>query len=164
MGQPFRIGMGYDVHRLQVGRRCVLGGVEIPSDVGPEGHSDADVVLHAICDALLGALAAGDIGQHFPNHDARYAGVDSANLLHEVTLKVKQAGYQIVNVDCVVVAEKPKLSPYIEAMKERIASILQIGAQQVSVKASTQEGLGFIGAGLGIAAYAVTLLCKIMQP
>lgn len=153
-----RIGMGYDIHKLVAGRSCILGGVTIPSPVGPEGHSDADVILHALMDAMLGALALGDIGQHFPNTDPKYKGADSMTLLAHVMTTVKDRGYRVGNCDIMVISEVPKIAPHVLAMREAIASALSIGISSVSVKATTNEGLGAIGREEGIAAQAVCLL------
>lgn len=153
-----RIGMGYDIHKLVAGRPCILGGVTIPSLVGPDGHSDADVILHALMDAMLGALALGDIGQHFPNTDPKYKGADSMTLLAHVVKTIKDLGYQVRNCDIMVIAEVPKLAPHIPAMREAIAKVLSVGTSSVSVKATTNEGLGAIGRKEGIAAQAVCLL------
>ncbi len=153
-----RIGHGYDVHRLVPDRRCVIGGVEIPSELGLLGHSDADVLLHAIADALLGASALGDIGQHFPDTDPRYQGADSLELLRHVVSLLRERGYSVVNVDSTVIAQVPKLAPYIPAMREKIACALGVTIDCVSVKATTEEGLGFSGAKEGIAAHAVCLI------
>lgn len=154
----FRIGHGYDVHRLVQGRKLILGGVEIPHTLGLLGHSDADVLLHAIADALLGAAAMGDIGCLFPDSDPQYAGADSRVLLRQVAQRVRESGYSIANVDATVLAQKPKLRPYIDAMRAQIAEALDIPASCVSVKATTEEGLGFSGAEEGIAAHAVCLI------
>ncbi|MDD6061156.1 MAG: 2-C-methyl-D-erythritol 2,4-cyclodiphosphate synthase [Oscillospiraceae bacterium] len=154
----FRIGHGYDVHRLVQGRKLILGGVEIPHTLGLLGHSDADVLLHAIADALLGAAAMGDIGCLFPDSDPQYAGADSRVLLRQVAQRVRESGYSIANVDATVLAQKPKLRPYIDAMRAQIADALDIPASCVSVKATTEEGLGFSGAEEGIAAHAVCLI------
>lgn len=154
----FRIGHGYDVHRLVQGRKLILGGVEIPHTLGLLGHSDADVLLHAIADALLGAAAMGDIGCLFPDSDPQYAGADSRELLRQVAQRVRESGYSIANVDATVLAQKPKLRPYIDAMRAQIADALDIPASCVSVKATTEEGLGFSGAEEGIAAHAVCLI------
>ncbi len=156
-----RIGHGFDVHALVEGRRCVIGGVEIPHDKGLEGHSDADVLLHAVCDALLGAAALGDIGKHFPNTDVRYQGIDSRQLLRHVAGLLKQQGYVVVNVDATVIAEAPKLAPHITLMCSHIATDLYIAGDCVNVKATTSERLGFTGRGEGIAAEAVCLIEKI---
>ena len=155
MSGSFRVGYGYDVHRLKEGRRLVLGGVEIPFERGLEGHSDADVLLHAITDALLGAVALGDIGSHFPDTDEAYRGADSAVLLRKAAELVKDQGYGISNVDATVIAERPKLSPYIDKMRARIAGVLGVDVGQVSVKATTSERLGFAGEERGMAAHAV---------
>ncbi len=155
-----RVGYGYDVHRLTEGRRCIIGGVDIPFEKGLLGHSDADVLLHAITDALLGAAALGDIGSHFPDTDPKYAGADSLLLLKEAARLVRQAGWQIGNVDSTVVAQRPKLAPHIRQMRENIALALKISPEQISVKGKTEEGLGFTGTGAGIAAHAVCLLEK----
>ena len=156
-----RIGHGFDVHALVEGRRCVIGGVEIPHDKGLEGHSDADVLLHAVCDALLGAAALGDIGKHFPNTDVRYQGIDSRQLLRHVAGLLKQQGYVVVNVDATVIAEAPKLAPHITLMCSHIATDLYIAGDCVNVKATTSERLGFTGRSEGIAAEAVCLIEKI---
>lgn len=155
-----RVGYGYDVHRLTEGRRCIIGGVDIPFEKGLLGHSDADVLLHAITDALLGAAVLGDIGSHFPDTDPNYAGADSLLLLKEAARLVRQAGWQIGNVDSTVVAQRPKLAPHIRQMRENIALALEISPEQISVKGKTEEGLGFTGTGEGIAAHAVCLLEK----
>ena len=156
----FRIGQGYDVHRLVEGRRLVLGGVEIPWEKGLLGHSDADVLLHALMDALLGAAALGDIGAIFPDNDPRYEGADSLQLLCQVREILGEKGWQIVNVDATVIAQHPKLAPYIPAMREKIAAALNTDIHCVSVKATTEERLGFTGRGEGISAQAVALLCR----
>ena len=153
-----RIGHGYDVHRLVEGRKLILGGVDIPYEKGLLGHSDADVLLHALMDALLGAAALGDIGQHFPDRDPRYEGADSLVLTREDSAMIHAQGYRIGNVDCTVLAQRPKLAPHIPQMRQNIASALGIALERVSVKATTEEGLGFTGEGLGIAAHAVALL------
>ncbi len=153
-----RIGCGYDVHRLIEGRRLILGGVEIPYERGLLGHSDADVLLHAISDALLGAAALGDIGKHFPDSDPAYEGADSLELLRRIAGLLTEKGYEIVNVDATVLLERPKLRPYIDRMRERISAALEIPVSGVSVKASTEEGLGFTGREEGIAAQAVALI------
>ena len=155
-----RIGHGYDVHRLVTGRKLILGGLQVPYELGLDGHSDADVLLHAVMDALLGAAALGDIGQHFPDSDPAYAGVSSMVLLKSVGGILKNSGYAVVNIDATVLAQKPKLAPYIEEMRRRIAETLGIGFERVSVKATTEEGLGFTGEGKGIAAHAVALIEK----
>jgi len=156
-----RIGQGFDVHALVAGRRCIIGGVDIPHDQGLDGHSDADVLLHAICDALLGAAALGDIGKHFPNTDARYKGIDSRELLRHVAALLRSKGYVPANIDATVIAEAPKLAPHIAIMCANIASDCGIGLDAVNVKATTSERLGFTGRGEGIAAEAV---CLIQRP
>lgn len=153
-----RIGHGYDVHRLVTGRKLILGGVEIPHTTGLLGHSDADVLTHALMDALLGAAAMGDIGHLFPDSDVQYAGADSLQLLRAVMERLRAAGYAVGNVDCTVLAQAPKLAPYILQMRKNLAEILGCGLDAVSVKATTEEGLGFTGAKEGIAAHAVVLL------
>ena len=153
-----RIGHGYDVHRLVEGRKLILGGVEIPFEKRLLGHSDADVLLHALMDALLGAAALGDIGLHFPDSDPAYAGADSLQLLRRVAALLAQRGYRVVNLDCTVLAQRPKLRPYIPGMIKNIAGALSLPEDCVSVKATTEEGLGFTGEGLGIAAHAVELI------
>ncbi|MFI3174874.1 MAG: 2-C-methyl-D-erythritol 2,4-cyclodiphosphate synthase [Bacillota bacterium] len=155
-----RIGTGYDVHRLVEGRACILGGVKIPYEKGLLGHSDADVLVHSIMDALLGALALGDIGKHFPDTDPKYKGCDSIELLRAVNGLILEKNYGILNIDATVIAERPKLSPYITEMRQTIADALAISISQVSVKATTEEGLGFTGAGEGIAVQSVCLLMK----
>lgn len=156
-----RIGHGYDVHKLVEGRKCIIGGVDIPSPVGLLGHSDADVLLHAISDAILGAAAMGDIGKLFPDTDDKWKGADSLKLLEEVVRQVRQKGYEIVNVDSTILAQTPKMAPYIIEMRENIAKACGISADDVSVKATTEEGLGFTGAREGIAAHSVCLIEKI---
>ena len=156
-----RIGHGYDVHRLTEGRRLILGGVEVPYEKGLLGHSDADVLAHAVMDALLGAAALGDIGKLFPDTDAAYAGISSILLLERVAERLREAGYAVVNLDATVLAQAPKLAPYRERMRENLARALSLDTSRVSVKATTEEGLGFTGEGLGIAAHAVALLEKI---
>lgn len=153
-----RVGLGYDIHRLVLGRPCILGGVTIPSDVGPEGHSDADVVLHALMDAMLGALALGDIGQHFPNTDPKYKDANSMTLLGHIVKIVKERGYRVANCDIMVITEVPKMAPHIPEMRDVIAKALSVGTSGVSIKATTNEGLGSIGRREGIAAQAVCLL------
>lgn len=153
-----RIGSGYDVHKLVEGRKLVLGGMEIPFEKGLLGHSDADVLLHAIMDALLGAAALGDIGKHFPDSSQKYKDADSLKLLSEVLYLISEKGYCIMNLDATIIAQRPKLAPYIPGMRENIANVLGIEMDQVNVKATTEEGLGFTGAGEGIAATAVCLL------
>lgn len=155
-----RIGQGYDVHRLVAERPLILGGIEIPYEKGLLGHSDADVLLHAISDALLGAAALGDIGAHFPDSDPAYRGADSAELLRAVGDLIRAAGYEIGNIDSTVVCQAPKLAPHIASMRERIAEVLALPVGDVSVKASTEEHMGFTGRGEGIAAHAVCLLTE----
>lgn len=157
-----RLGHGYDVHRLVDGRRLILGGVDIPFEKGLLGHSDADVLAHALMDALLGAAALGDIGKLFPDNDPKYSGADSLGLLKEVCFLLRSRGYEISNVDCTVIAQRPKLSPYIHQMREQLARAMEIELDCVSVKATTEEGLGFSGEGLGIAAHAVALITKTL--
>ena len=156
-----RIGTGYDVHRLTEGRKLILGGVEIPFEKGLLGHSDADVLIHAVMDALLGAAALGDIGQHFPDKDAAYKDIDSRVLLRKVRELLAEKLYVVSNIDATIIAQRPKLATYLTAMRENIAADLGIEVGQVSVKATTEEGLGFTGAGVGIAAQAV---CLITEP
>ena len=156
-----RVGHGYDVHRLVEGRALILGGVTVPFDLGLLGHSDADVLTHAVMDALLGAAALGDIGKLFPDTDAAYAGISSILLLERVAERLREAGYAVVNLDATVLAQAPKLAPYRERMRENLARALSLDTSRVSVKATTEEGLGFTGEGLGIAAHAVALLEKI---
>ncbi len=153
-----RIGHGYDVHCLTAGRKLILGGVEIPWEMGLLGHSDADVLTHALMDALLGAAALGDIGKLFPDSDPRYEGADSVELLKVVKEHITEAGYCIANADCTVIAQRPKLAPHIPEMREKLAAAMGILPSQVSVKATTEEGLGFTGERLGMAAHAVVLL------
>ncbi len=158
--KQFRIGHGFDVHQLVTGRRCVIGGVEIAYDRGLLGHSDADVLLHAICDALLGAAALGDIGRHFPDSDSRYQGIDSRNLLRQVVALLAEKGWVIGNIDATIIAEAPRMAPYIAAMVANIAADTGLNADCVNVKATTTEKLGFTGRGEGIAAEAVCLIVK----
>ena len=153
-----RIGHGYDVHRLKTGRALILGGVTIPYDLGLDGHSDADVLTHAIMDALLGAAAAGDIGKLFPDNDEAFRGISSLELLRRVKLNLAEKNYKIVNVDATIIAQAPKLSPYRETMRENLAKVMEVDVEQVSVKATTEEHLGFTGKGEGIAAHAVCLI------
>lgn len=153
-----RIGQGFDIHALVVGRKLVIGGVTIPYERGLAGHSDADVLLHAICDALIGAAALGDIGQHFPDTDPRYAGIDSRKLLRDVGALLRARGYRVVNIDSTVIAQAPKLAPFISAMRENIAADLGMTVVDVNVKAKTAEKLGALGRGEGIAAEAVALI------
>ena len=153
-----RIGHGYDVHRLKTGRALILGGVNIPYDLGLDGHSDADVLTHAIMDALLGAAAAGDIGKLFPDNDETFRGISSLELLRRVKLHLAEKNYKIVNVDATIIAQAPKLSPYREEMRENLARVMEVDIDQVSVKATTEEHLGFTGKGEGIAAHAICLI------
>jgi 2-C-methyl-D-erythritol 2,4-cyclodiphosphate synthase len=153
-----RIGQGYDIHVLAEGRKLIIGGVTIPYERGLLGHSDADVLLHAICDALIGAAALGDIGQHFPDTDARFAGIDSRKLLREVAQLLRGHGYCVVNVDSTVIAQAPKLAPYIAAMRSNIAADLEVPVADISVKAKTAEKLGALGRSEGIAAEAAVLI------
>ena len=153
-----RIGHGYDVHKLVEGRKCIIGGVDIPSDVGLLGHSDADVLLHAISDALLGAAALGDIGKHYPPSDDAFKDADSRVLLRKVGELIKNNGYEVGNVDATIIAQKPKMAPYIDEMRKNIAQDLGVDISFVSVKATTEEGLGFTGEGLGISAHAVCII------
>ena len=158
-----RIGSGYDVHRLVENRKLILGGVQVPYEKGLLGHSDADVLLHAVMDALLGAAALGDIGKHFPDTDPAYEGADSKRLLREVGELIKDHAYFIENIDATIIAQRPKLAPYIPSMRQNIAEALGLQPGQVNVKATTEEGLGFTGEGLGIAASAVCLLSEIQN-
>lgn len=153
-----RIGHGYDVHRLVEDRKLIIGGVEIPYEKGLLGHSDADVLTHAVMDALLGAAALGDIGKHFPDTDERFKGADSIELMKHVALLLDEKGYRTENIDCTIIAQRPKLAPYIPLMKERLAQAAGIEADRVNVKATTEEKLGFTGEGLGIACHAVALI------
>lgn len=158
MNAAVRVGQGFDTHRFGEGDHVMLGGVRVPHDHGVVAHSDGDVVLHALADALLGAAALGDIGHFFPDDDERWAGADSAGLLAQVVREVAKAGWKPLNVDCTVVAERPRVAPHIPAMRERIAALLGIGPDAVSVKATTVERMGFIGRGEGLAAFAMALL------
>ncbi len=160
MSNPYRIGFGYDVHKFATGRKLVLGGIAIPYEKGLAGHSDADVLLHAISDAMLGALALGDIGKHFPDNDERYKNIDSKILLEKVNNLIRQKDYKVGNIDSTVVAEKPKLQPYINDMRKTISRILNIQTENVSVKATTSEKMGFAGREEGIIAQAVVLLIE----
>lgn len=155
-----RIGMGYDVHKLTENRKLILGGVEIPFEKGLLGHSDADVVVHAIMDALLGAAALGDIGKHFPDTDPRYSGISSIALLKHVGSLLEENGYEIGNIDATIVCQRPKLAPYREEMVANVADALNINVNQIGIKATTEEGLGFTGQGLGISSQAIALLIK----
>lgn len=153
-----RIGLGFDAHAFAEGRKLVLGGVEVPHGRGLSGHSDADALVHAIMDAMLGACGERDIGVHFPDSDPAYEGISSLVLLEEVAGIVKEKGYRVVNADCVIIAQEPRLSPYLEGMRDRIAKTIRIESHRVAVKATTTEGMGFTGRGEGIAAMAVVLL------
>lgn len=155
-----RIGTGFDVHALVTGRKLILGGVAIPYDKGLLGHSDADVLLHAIADALLGAAGLGDIGQHFPDNDPRYRDANSQDLLHTVYAKIAATGYKVANIDATLIAQAPRVAPYIPQMVKNIAAALQCATNQINVKATTSEHLGFIGRGEGIAAQAVVLIAS----
>lgn len=156
-----RVGMGYDVHKLAEGRRLIIGGVDIPHEKGLLGHSDADVLLHAIMDAMLGAAALGDIGKHFPDTEEAYRGADSRQLLREVKRLINAEGYQVGNLDATIVAQAPKMRPFIEQMEENIAEDLQIEKNRINVKATTEEGLGFTGSKEGISSFAVCMLVEI---
>jgi 2-C-methyl-D-erythritol 2,4-cyclodiphosphate synthase len=156
-----RVGQGFDVHALVVGRPCIIGGVNIPHERGLLGHSDADVLLHAICDAMLGALALGDIGKHFPDTDPRYKGIDSRALLRHVRALIAEKGWRVVNIDATLIAESPRMAPYIVTMRSNVAADVGLEIDAVSVKATTTEKLGFAGRGEGIAANAVCLLADL---
>ena len=158
-----RIGMGYDVHKLVEGRKLILGGVEIPNEKGLLGHSDADVLLHAIMDALLGAAALGDIGKHFPDTDPAYKGISSIRLLEHVADLLEEHQFLIENIDATIIAQRPKIRPYIDTMRENIAKALKIESDQINVKATTEEGLGFTGSGEGISSQAICMLEKVMN-
>ena len=153
-----RVGIGYDVHKFVEDRDLIIGGVKIPYEKGLLGHSDADVLLHAISDAILGAAALGDIGLHFPDTDERFKGADSLKLLNETGKLIKAEGYSVVNIDATIIAQAPKMRPHIDSMRKNIADALEIDINQVNVKASTEEGLGFTGAGLGIASNAIAMI------
>lgn len=155
-----RVGFGFDVHRLSEGRPCILGGIEIPHHKGPLGHSDADVLIHAICDALLGAANLNDIGFHFPDTAAEFKSIDSKELLLKVVGMIRDRGYSIGNIDTTLVLEQPKIAPHIEKMRETLASVMQLDGDDISIKATTNEKLGFIGRGEGVTAYAVALISK----
>ena len=164
MNSPIiRVGNGYDVHRLVAGRKLILGGVDIPHSKGLDGYSDADVLLHALCDALLGAVGAGDIGSHFPDTDPKWKGISSLVLIEQVTTNCRNKGFEIVNVDTIIVAQKPKLAPFLPEMKKNIAQAIAIDIGQVNIKATTTEKLGFTGKEEGVAAYAVALLSKTVN-
>ncbi len=157
----FRIGQGFDVHQLTEGRPLIIGGITIPYEMGLLGHSDADVLLHTVSDACLGAIGEGDIGKHFPDTDPNFKDADSAKLMEHVWQLVKNKGYELVNADCTIIAQKPKMAPYIEQMRVRIAELLEATPEQINVKATTTEKLGFTGRGEGIASQAVVLLKKV---
>ncbi|MDQ0201833.1 2-C-methyl-D-erythritol 2,4-cyclodiphosphate synthase [Neobacillus ginsengisoli] len=157
----FRIGQGFDVHQLTEGRPLIIGGVTIPYEKGLLGHSDADVLLHTVADACLGAIGEGDIGKHFPDTDPNFKDADSSKLMEHVWMLVKEKGYELVNADCTIIAQRPKMAPYIGQMKERIAELLEASPEQINVKATTTEQLGFTGRGEGIASQAVVLLKKV---
>jgi 2-C-methyl-D-erythritol 2,4-cyclodiphosphate synthase len=163
VGILYRIGNGYDVHRLVEGRKLILGGIEIPFEKGLLGHSDADVLIHAIMDGLLGALALGDIGQHFPDTDERYKGISSIKLLNHVKNLIDNEGFEIVNIDSQIVMQQPKLKPYILEMRENLAKELELPLNRVSVKATTEEKLGFTGEEVGVKSYAVVLLKELVM-
>ncbi len=164
MNSPIiRIGNGYDVHRLVEGRKLILGGVDVPHSTGLDGHSDADVLLHALCDALLGAVGAGDIGAHFPDTDSKWKGVSSLILLEQVTALCRDRGFEVSNIDTIIVAQKPKLASFLPDMKKNIAQAMGIDMGQINIKATTTEKLGFAGKEEGIAAHAVALLSKTVN-
>ena len=156
-----RIGLGYDVHKLVDGRKLIIGGVDIPHEKGLLGHSDADVLVHAVMDSILGALALGDIGKHFPDTDEKYKGADSIKLLEFVHNLIDEKGYAIANIDCTIIAQSPKMAPHIISMRENIAKALNTSIDNINVKATTEEGLGFTGAKEGIAAQSICLLVKV---
>jgi len=156
----FRIGFGYDVHQLVEGRKLIIGGVEIPFEKGFLGHSDADVLLHAICDSIIGALALGDIGKFFPDTDQSFKNIDSSILLERTFLLAKERGYRVNNLDCVILLQKPKIAPFVNQMKSKIANILETSSENISIKATTNEKMGFVGREEGAAAYATILLIK----
>ncbi|HET7289830.1 MAG TPA: 2-C-methyl-D-erythritol 2,4-cyclodiphosphate synthase [Thermodesulfobacteriota bacterium] len=153
-----RIGFGFDAHKFSEGRKLMLGGLEIPFGLGLSGHSDADVLTHAICDALLGALGDGDIGTHFPDSDPRYKGVSSLSFLREITHMLKRGGYEVGNIDCVIVCEKPRIAPHIQAIKDSLSQVMGLPGNRIGIKATTTDGMGFTGRGEGIASYAVALI------
>ena len=156
-----RVGLGYDVHKLVEGRKLIIGGVDIPHEKGLLGHSDADVLIHAVMDSILGALALGDIGKHFPDTDEKYKGANSMKLLEFVYNLINEKGYGIGNIDCTIIAQSPKMSPHIQNMRENIAKILNTSVENINVKATTEEGLGFTGAKEGISAQSICLLVKV---
>jgi 2-C-methyl-D-erythritol 2,4-cyclodiphosphate synthase len=159
-----RIGFGYDVHPLVPGRRLILGGITVPFELGLEGHSDADVVVHALCDALLGAMALGDLGQHFPSSDEQWRGVSSLVLLQHVVGLLREQRFMLGNADVTIVAQRPRLAPYTPHMVQTLAAVIGCAPAQMSIKATTTDGLGFIGQGTGIAAYAVCLIAPLLPP
>lgn len=163
MKEEFRIGIGVDVHAFAENRKLIIGGIEIPFEKGLAGHSDADVLLHAVCDALLGSLALGDIGKHFPDTDPNFKDVNSINLLSEVYKMVKSKGYRLGNLDVMLILQRPKVSPYIEKMREKIASVFNVDIDKLSIKATTTEKLGFAGRGEGITAMATVLVTKVSE-
>ncbi len=156
-----RVGLGYDVHKLVEGRKLIIGGVDVPHEKGLLGHSDADVLIHAVMDSILGALALGDIGKHFPDTDKKYKGADSMKLLEFVYNLINEKGYSIGNIDCTIIAQSPKMAPHIQNMRENIAKVLNTSIENINVKATTEEGLGFTGAKEGIAAQSICLLVKV---
>ncbi|WP_042278175.1 2-C-methyl-D-erythritol 2,4-cyclodiphosphate synthase [[Clostridium] dakarense] len=156
-----RVGLGYDVHKLVEGRQLIIGGVEVPHEKGLLGHSDADVLVHAVMDSILGALALGDIGKHFPDTDERYKGADSIKLLEFVNNLIKEKGYAIGNIDCTIIAQSPKMAPHIMNMRENIARALNTDVENINVKATTEEGLGFTGTKQGIASQSICMLVKV---
>lgn len=156
-----RVGLGYDVHKLVEGRKLIIGGVEVPHEKGLLGHSDADVLVHAVMDSILGALALGDIGKHFPDTDERYKGADSIKLLEFVHNLIKEKGYAIGNIDCTIIAQSPKMAPHIRSMRENIAKALSTDIENINVKATTEEGLGFTGTKQGIASQSICMLVKV---
>lgn len=157
-GLPYRVGFGYDAHQLKAGRELWLGGIRIDHECGLDGHSDADVLLHAVCDALLGAVGLGDIGQHFPNTDAAWKGADSKRLLEAVVKLLHESGWHVGNIDCTLVMERPKVMPHAPAMRSAIAPLLHVGEDAVSIKATTNERMGFVGREEGACAYAVAMV------
>jgi len=160
MARDYRIGHGFDAHRLRRGRKLILGGVMIPHSKGLIGHSDADVLLHALINALLGALGEGDIGVHFPDHDPRYRGISSVTLLDTVLRLMRRKGYKLVNADMTLIAQEPKLAPHYGTIRKKVAVHVKVPAQRINVKAATTEKMGWVGQGLGMAATAVVLLCR----
>ena len=156
-----RVGLGYDVHKLVEGRKLIMGGVNVPHETGLLGHSDADVLVHAIMDSMLGALALGDIGKHFPDTDERYKGADSIELLRHVNNLIIEKGYTIGNIDATIIAQAPKMAPYIQSMRENIANVLNTNLDRINIKATTEEGLGFTGTKQGIASQSICLLVKV---